>query len=77
MADRQAKDMSPMFLGGLTARAIALSKEWRKLGIAVHEAYPAALIRQEWDMLKVISGRTIPIQVGRNGRESSLRKCRS
>lgn len=60
MADRQSKGMSPMFLGGLTARAIALSKEWRKLGIAVHEAYPAALIRQEWDMLKVISGRTIP-----------------
>ena len=62
VADHQAKGMSPMFLGGLTARAITLSKEWRGLGIGVHEAYPAALIRQEWSVLKVVSGKAIPKQ---------------
>jgi predicted nuclease with RNAse H fold len=59
-ADRLAGGMSPMFLGGLTARAIRLMERWRARGIAVHEVYPAALIRSEWDYLKIPSGRVIP-----------------
>ena len=59
-ADRLARGMSPMFLGGLTARAMRLSERWRTQGIAVHEAYPSALIRTEWDFLKIPAGRAIP-----------------
>jgi predicted nuclease with RNAse H fold len=59
-ADRLAGGMSPMFLGGLTARAIRLAVQWRATGIQVHEVYPAALIRQEWDYLKIPGGRAIP-----------------
>jgi uncharacterized protein len=59
-ADRLVGGMSPMFLGGLTARAIRLAEAWRKEGIEVHEVYPAGLIRQEWDYLKIPSGRNIP-----------------
>jgi predicted nuclease with RNAse H fold len=59
-ADRLAGGMSPMFLGGLTARAIRLADRWRARGIAVHEVYPAALIRHEWDYLKIPSGKAIP-----------------
>lgn len=59
-ADRLARGMSPMFLGGLTARAMRLSGHWRSMGIAVHEAYPSALIRTEWDFLKIPVGRAIP-----------------
>ncbi len=59
-ADRLAGGMSPMFLGGLTARAIRLASQWRAQGIAVFEVYPAALVRLEWDYLKIPSGRSIP-----------------
>jgi len=58
-ADRLAGGMSPMFLGGLTARAIRLAKAWREHGHQVYEVYPAALIREEWDYLKIPSGRAI------------------
>jgi predicted nuclease with RNAse H fold len=60
LADHQARGMSPMFLGGLTARAMRLAATWRAQGIAVHEAYPAALIRHEWDSLKVEPRKAIP-----------------
>ena len=36
-ADRLGRSMSPMFLGGLAARAMRLSERWRSQGIAVHE----------------------------------------
>ena len=51
--------MSPMFLGGLTARAMAFAARWRKAGIAVHEAYPSALIRHAWEGLKIKPGAAI------------------
>ena len=60
VADRQSKGMSPMFLGGLTARAMRLAAGWRKQDIAVHEAYPAALIRHAWEGLKVEPRKAIP-----------------
>lgn len=60
LADHQAGGMSPMFLGGLTARAIRLAERWRAQGIAVHEAYPAALIRRSWEFLRIPHGRAIP-----------------
>lgn len=59
-ADRLAGGMSPMFLGGLTARAIRLAEGWRALGIEVFEVYPAGLIRHEWDYLGIPSGKAIP-----------------
>ncbi|MBK7946540.1 MAG: DUF429 domain-containing protein [Flavobacteriales bacterium] len=61
-ADRLAGGMSPMFLGGLTARAIRLAERWRKSGIAVHEAYPSAFIRRSWEFLELSAGKAIPKQ---------------
>ncbi len=45
-ADLELNAMSPMFLGGLTARAMQLSERFRALGIDVFETYPRALSRQ-------------------------------
>lgn len=44
-ADRALKAMSPMFLGGLTARAMQLRAKLVQEGIDCFEAYPAALAR--------------------------------
>lgn len=41
--DRELSAMSPMFLGGLTARAMKLKNELQKLGVQVVETYPKAL----------------------------------
>jgi uncharacterized protein len=38
--DRQMKAMSPMFLGGLTARAIRLANFWKSSGVVFFETYP-------------------------------------
>ncbi|MFK8056685.1 MAG: hypothetical protein AB8F78_11245 [Saprospiraceae bacterium] len=43
--DRELKAMSPMFLGGLTARAMRLTSQLKKLGWEVGEVYPAALAK--------------------------------
>lgn len=43
--DRELKAMSPMFLGGLTARAMKLKHEASKHKIPLFETYPAALVR--------------------------------
>ncbi len=59
-ADRETGGMSPMFLGGLTARAIRAASHWRSHGIDVFEAYPAALVRIEWKYLRIGTRRTIP-----------------
>ncbi len=42
-ADRELRAMSPMFLGGLTARAMRLKKEWSDTDIRLVEIYPAKL----------------------------------
>tara|TARA_B110000503_G_C7166513_1_gene422139 strand:+ start:4904 stop:5491 length:588 start_codon:yes stop_codon:yes gene_type:complete len=42
-ADKATGAMSPMFLGGLTARAMKLSVELTKLGVKVVETYPSKL----------------------------------
>ncbi len=44
-ADKELKAMSPMFLGGLTARAMRLKAEISALEIDVIETYPGALVR--------------------------------
>lgn len=44
-ADRTLRAMSPMFLGGLTARAIALKDFLSTKGVRVIEVYPAGLMR--------------------------------
>lgn len=44
--DRELKAMSPMFLGGLTARAMKLTDSLRKQGLDCYESYPAALVRE-------------------------------
>jgi uncharacterized protein len=41
--DRELKAMSPMFLGGLTARACYLKFLLNQNNVKVHEVYPAAL----------------------------------
>lgn len=48
-ADKATGAMSPMFLGGLTARAMKLSAELTKLGVKVVETYPSKLA----DVLKL------------------------
>lgn len=45
-ADQELNAMSPMFLGGLTARAMKLKKELEEFSIQVHEVYPAGLVRE-------------------------------
>jgi predicted nuclease with RNAse H fold len=45
-ADRELKAMSPMFLGGLTARAMRLKSELAKNGITVFETFPGYLARE-------------------------------
>lgn len=42
-ADLELKAMSPMFLGGLAARAIELKEHLRSLGLHVFETYPKIL----------------------------------
>ena len=42
-ADKATGAMSPMFLGGLTARAMQLSAKLTKMGVKVVETYPAKL----------------------------------
>jgi uncharacterized protein len=44
-ADIKLKAMSPLFLGGLTARAMQLKHELKQNNIDVHEVYPGGLIR--------------------------------
>ena len=44
-ADRELQAMSPMFIGGLTARAIQLRAQLAQEGVAVLETYPSALVR--------------------------------
>lgn len=41
LADRQLGAMSPMFLGGLTARAMKLRDQLQRIGITVFETYPS------------------------------------
>ncbi|MCA6079226.1 DUF429 domain-containing protein [Fulvivirga sedimenti] len=44
VCDRETGAMSPLFMGGLTARAIRLKTIWEYSGISVMETYPAQLI---------------------------------
>ena len=47
-ADIELKAMSPMFLGGLSARAIALKKRCGKKGMIFYETYPKAVLLQRF-----------------------------
>lgn len=44
--DRELQAMSPMFIGGLTARAIKLRAQLADAGVAVLETYPSALAKR-------------------------------
>lgn len=44
-ADRELKAMSPMFLGGLTARAMRLRARFAEQGIALLETYPSHAVK--------------------------------
>jgi len=44
-SDREAKAMSPLFLGGLTARACRLAHRWTQQGFSVYEGYPGGLVK--------------------------------
>lgn len=48
--DIELKAMSPMFLGGLTARAMKLKAQLQALNIEVIECYPKALIHYHRDL---------------------------
>ena len=52
--DRALKAMSPMFLGGLTARAIRLKDLWQQMGIQVFEVYPGGCIRSKYSDLAIL-----------------------
>jgi len=43
--DRALKAMSPMFLGGLTARAMKMKSHLSQKSVTCHEVYPGGLIR--------------------------------
>ena len=43
--DKLLKGMSPMFLGGLTARAMKLANSYEKTGISFLETYPAQIVK--------------------------------
>ncbi len=45
-ADKELKAMSPMFLGGLTARAMRLKEQLLKLNAATYEVYPGGFVRK-------------------------------
>ncbi|MEM1218008.1 MAG: hypothetical protein AAGH79_03820 [Bacteroidota bacterium] len=47
--DRMLRAMSPMFLGGLTARAIKLKDQLNAQGIQVFEVYPGPLAKM-WEL---------------------------
>jgi predicted nuclease with RNAse H fold len=44
-SDLELKAMSPMFLGGLTARAMQLKATLKGINTVIFETYPAALVR--------------------------------
>lgn len=44
--DRELRAMSPMFLGGLTARAMKLTRSLSDKNIDCYESYPAAFVRE-------------------------------
>lgn len=64
-ADRELKAMSPMFLGGLAARAIELKTKLESLGIEVFETYP-----------KIIANRLNLKECDYKGSLHSLDECR-
>jgi predicted nuclease with RNAse H fold len=45
-ADREVQAMSPMFIGGLTARAIKLRSQLAEQGVAMLETHPSALVKK-------------------------------
>ena len=45
-ADKELQAMSPMFLGGLTARAMKLTDQLAKLNIPVYETYPKLVAKR-------------------------------
>lgn len=44
--DKEMKAMSPMFLGGLTARAMKMKQECARFQVPLFETYPAAFVKQ-------------------------------
>lgn len=42
--DKELQAMSPLFLGGLTARAVKMARKLRELGINVIECYPKGFV---------------------------------
>lgn len=57
-ADKKLGAMSPMFLGGLTARAMRLRSELAKEGVECIEVYPAARIKRLSSLQKLYVKKT-------------------
>lgn len=60
-SDKELKAMSPMFLGGLTARAMKLKVQLESIGITVYETYPGALIRTTPELNKRYSKKDLSL----------------
>lgn len=64
VADIETKAMSPMFLGGLVARAMELKGEMEQMGIEVFETYP-----------RLMANRFNLKEIGYKSSRSALREC--
>lgn len=68
--DRDTSAMSPMFLGGLTARAIKLADDLEKSGIQTYEVYPSQLrkeLGEDWlGLLSRATGLKADVITGQN-----------
>jgi len=58
-ADKELSAMSPMFLGGLTARAMALKAKLVAIDISVYETYPGAYVRSNAALKEVYSKKDV------------------
>ncbi len=66
--DRKLGAMSPMFLGGLTARGMKLCADFSKQGIECYETYPTALAKflgiENWENIHEIAEKMLyPITI--------------
>ena len=72
--DQEIKAMSPMFLGGLTARAMELKSKLDQLNMSCHEAYPGGLAKL-WDLQAFGYAKSGPIPESLLQNLSTLSPC--
>ena len=60
-ADRMLHAMSPMFLGGLTARAMRIQYQLAQIGIQCIEAYPAAFVARHQELFSIYKKKDVSL----------------